>query len=96
MASVRSNGENSRGVAHVTFGPILLDPAMKPLIENRLLSSMGSYQFSLMSFGGNQINDTTDYSNKIEFFENILGIQFGESYKEHDDFKVDLFSSKSL
>ena len=96
MASVRSNGELSRGVAHLTFGPIFLDPAMKPLIENRLLSSMGSYNFSLMKHGDSQINDTTDYSNKIEFLESMLGIQFGENYKEYEDFKVDLFASKGF
>lgn len=94
--AVKSTSHLSQGLAFVTFGPIELDPSLKPYIENRLLCLKGSYQFSLVKYDHEDVNDTTDFSNKIEFNESILGLHFGPDYKEYQDFKVDLFASHSL
>ena len=94
--AVKSTSSSSSGLAFVTFGPIELDPSLKPYIENRLLCLKGSYQFSLIKYDTDEVNDTTDFSNKIEFNENILGLHFGPDYRELQDFKVDLFASRGL
>lgn len=97
MASVKSNSQVSRGVAHLTFGPIRLDPALKPYMENRLLTSKGSYNFALLSHDGkNVVNSWTDFSNRIEFSDSKLGVYFGEDNKEFENFQTDIIEKNWL
>lgn len=94
--AVKSVSMQVKGLAFVTFGPIELDPSLKPYIENRLLCLKGSYSFSLIKYDQDEVNDTTDFSNRIEFNESTLGLHFGEDYNYLQDFKIDLFASRGL
>lgn len=95
-AAIKSTGPHTFGLAFMDFGPILLDPALKPLLENRLLCGMGSFQFSLIHHGKKEINDITNFSNVIEINEETLGVRFCDEYKAFQDFKIDLFASRGL
>ena len=83
-------------MARVVFGAIESDPCLKPMLEHHLLSSEGSFRFSLVRFGDVEVTDLSDFGNVIEFRETQLGVRFGDTHEEFRDFSVDLLGTKGI
>lgn len=90
---------NFKGVAIAKFGPIEMDYAISPLLENHFLSCEGAFNFKLLKFGDFFVHDQSDFSNKI-FFERtkitliFSGIQQGNG--NFNDFCLDVVGTPGI
>lgn len=87
-----------KGVAIVKFGPIKLDYALSPILENHFLSCEGAFQFSLIKLGDRHINDQSDFSNRIYFERTKITLIFSEliSGGDFNDFCLDVIGTPGI
>jgi len=89
-ASVCNINGISDGTAFVDIGPFVLDPCVRPYIEDSLLAAKGSFRFSLESFDGVVMHDCSDFGNQIDFDRFTMQIKFDDSFQDFATKTIDL------
>jgi len=92
--AVKSSTGASEGVAFVEIGPFQIDPAVKPFIEDSLLSRRAGFNFRLIAYDDIYIEDNSDFANTIRIDGDIFSINYSEGLEIYPDFAVDMSRPK--
>jgi len=93
--AIKSKAENSSGFATLTFGPFVMNPAIKPYIEPMLLSTTDAMNFKLLRHGDIFVKDSNHFENMIRISQEYLSLTFNSSLG-YKNFKLSTMGAKDL
>ena len=95
--AIKSFQSGYEGLSIIRFGPIRMDPCLKPKLERLLSSCQGEFRMNLLRYGQLDIDDRSDFGNRIVFETTQLTLLFNEYFKpEISDFSIDLTATRGI